>query len=321
MNTIDPITQAIHPATLPRTEVPLAEDAGTNGNDNGSTGGIEDTTHLAAHREVVDVITGTLVHHGRRGQPIDDDVPEVQARALRAARCRRMPANLGEWKALSATIAERYAIDENEEETAREAYDVGLCEDPDERGPLQRASPRDRVDTRRLMEALEGQFEAGEMPDKGAEILAGVADGLTRNEIGEELGLSENVVRYRLAKMREIFAARRAELGLLVLLVMVGALFAGRGKPMNDPYAGGGKPELTATAPTVVRLVTRQEQAATLRHKADEACDRQRWDDCLSALGAAADLDPEGERKPEVEALWERAFEGLDQRELRAKPW
>ena len=83
----------------------------------------------------------------------------------------------------------------------------------------------------------------------------------------------------------------------------------------------GGKPQPTETAPTVVRLVTRQEQAAALRRKADEACDWQRWDDCLAALSAAADLDPEGNRKPYVDALWERAFEGLDERELRAKPW
>lgn len=320
MKPIDLTQQTIDPAALPPTEVPLVEDVATTSNDNASTGGIEDTTRLAGHREVVDVIRGTLVHHGRYGQALDDDVPEVQARAIRAARCRRMPADLGEWKALCATIAERYAIDENEEQTAREVYDVGLCEEPDACGPLEGASPRDPVDTKRLLETLTKQFEAGDMPEKGAEILAGIADGLSQKEVAAEVGISESAVRHRLARMRKIFAARCAELGLLVLLVMVGTLFIGVGLPIADPHESGGTSETTSAA-TVVRLVTRREQAATLRRMADEACDRQRWDECLTALGAAADLDPEGDREPGVESLRERALDGLHDRDLRAKPW
>jgi hypothetical protein len=54
-----------------------------------------------------------------------------------------------------------------------------------------------------------------------------------------------------------------------------------------------------------------QDQAASLRRFASDACGRQRWGDCLKALDAAKLIDPEGENSTLVRQQRSAIEEGL----------
>jgi DNA-directed RNA polymerase specialized sigma24 family protein len=180
-----------------------------------------DTTALVTRKEVVGAITGTLVRHGRR-RLLDDDVPEVQTRALEAARRGPMPRDVGEWKALAATIAERFALDEKEKAETRRKYAPDLREYPGAFGTVPRERLWDPVDAKRYLAVLKDQFDRGEMPERGAEILWGVAEELSCEEIAEETGLTCSQVKGRIERMRRAFRRRLAEMGTLAALLVVG---------------------------------------------------------------------------------------------------
>jgi hypothetical protein len=319
MNTIDKNQDTI----LEDTTTTLATPDADARNDNGDAVATPDTTGCLTHPELVDTIRGTLVNKGRRGSQLDDDLVEVQTRALEAARKRRMPAHLGEWKALCATIAARYVADLRDEAMRWAKYDAGLCEDPDEHVMvIEHDRGRDPVDTKRLIGVLKAQFEAGDMPEQGEDILVGVADGLSQTEIAEETGLTERQVEYRLGKMRALFAARLAELGMLALLVVIGALAAIpiAGTAANDDGRIERDPEVGA--PTVMRLVTREERARALRREGMEACAAEQWELCLARLDDASEMDPAGDGEEGVQAARARAEERVESEErvMRAKP-
>ncbi|HEY1692694.1 MAG TPA: hypothetical protein VGG39_11065 [Polyangiaceae bacterium] len=180
-----------------------------------------DTTGLVASRDVVGSITGTLVRHGRR-RFLEDDVAEVQTRALEAARRGPMPRDLGEWKALAATIAERYALDEKDKARVRREKEQDVRDNPGAYGTVPREPSRwDPVDAKRYLAVLVELFEAGTVPEQAEEILIGVADGITFEEIAEETGLTHGQVKGRLEKMRALFRGRITDLGMLALLLVV----------------------------------------------------------------------------------------------------
>src|ERR1035438_2790074 len=113
-------------------------------------------------------------------------------------------------------------MNENEKRKTEKKYCVGLCEDPDEHVGLERAAdPRDSVDAKRMVEVLRQQFEAGEMPEKGEEILDCMQAGLDYQETAAEVGISAEAVRKRLKRMRELFKVRLGALGMTVMVVML----------------------------------------------------------------------------------------------------
>jgi DNA-directed RNA polymerase specialized sigma24 family protein len=210
------------------------------GNDNATRRGTRDTTSLAAHKEVVRYIRGTLRRYGVAAHDMADAIAEVQTESIEAARARRMPASAAEWKAFAARVAVCWAIDRLREAKAREAYNTGPCEDPDAYSePMLWAEGRDPVDTKRYLAILKDLFDSGQMPADGAEILWGEAEGVPHAEIAAELGVSETVVDNRLFRMRATFHARLAALGMLtVMLLLLGVLFA----PRNDVAAPASSP-------------------------------------------------------------------------------
>ena len=332
MNTIDDNQDTKLGITDVHATLPTPAAGGVN--DNAEVGGIEDTTALACHREFIDTITGTLVRRGRRGvQQLEDDIPQVQMLTIAAARRGPMPKNLGEWKALGGTIAARYARGERKKAKARQVYDAGLCEDPEEHGPLERAHARDPVDVKRYLAILKDLFDAGKMPEWGAEILWGAAEEVPQKEIAEETGLSESQVRHRLAQMRRVFARRLAQLGMLTVLVAVGVVVGGPlgGVAANDvgvERGDGGVEQAeaaraaVASASAVVKLVTREERAKVLREEAAVACEEGKWGECLAGLDEARGLDQRGDAEEGVQAARRRAEEGVEDEEMRmsAKP-
>jgi DNA-directed RNA polymerase specialized sigma24 family protein len=153
---------------------------------------------------------------------MDDAIADVQVDAIQAARRKRMPANLEEWKALGVTIAVRRAAKRRRKLKDARKYDAGLCEEPDRfLGPTLHWEHRDPVDTKRYLAVLKELFDAGEMPEDGEHILQGEADEVPHEELGEELGISRKTVDKRLFVMREKFYARLAALGMLVFALLV----------------------------------------------------------------------------------------------------
>jgi len=201
----------------------------TSANDNATGGGGPDTTPLLAHPDVVRYLRATLRRYGVTAANMADAIADVQLRSLEAARARRMPADLGQWKALGATVAARWAVDRLREAEAHDKYDAGLCDDPDaeERPPL-RKDDRDPIDRERYLAVLRELIDSGEMPDGAAEILSGEAERLSHAEIAAEVGLSRSAVRNRLRRMRAKFRARLAALGMLAvaLLLLLASLLA-----------------------------------------------------------------------------------------------
>jgi DNA-directed RNA polymerase specialized sigma24 family protein len=214
------------------------------GNDNPRRAGVADTTPLVARPDVVRYVRAVLRRYGIAPQDMDDAVADVQADAIEAARAGAMPRTVAQWKALAATIAARWAIDRLREAEVRDRYDAGLCEDPDVYlRPTLHWEQRDPVDTKRYLAILKDLFDSGQMPEHGAEILWGEAEDVPHDEIAAEIGVSRKVVDKRLFRMRALFRARLAALGILpLMLLLLGVLLA----PVGDTAA----PARDVAAPT-----------------------------------------------------------------------
>jgi DNA-binding CsgD family transcriptional regulator len=186
--------------------------------------------------------TGTLRSFGVRARDMEDAIAEVRTQALEYVRDKPQPATVEEWAALCVTIAKHWRMDEKKAAKAAKKYCVGLCEDPDDHTALERANePYERVDAKRMVEVLRDQFDAGEMSEKGDEILDCLQAGMNYQKTALEVGISAEAVRMRLRKMRALFKARLAALGITVTVVVLSMTAVASAMPANatDPTAPG----------------------------------------------------------------------------------
>jgi DNA-directed RNA polymerase specialized sigma24 family protein len=181
------------------------------------------TIHMIHHPEVVRPIQTTLRSFGVKKQDLEDGVAEVQTRTLEHLRDKPLPKELEQWVALCVTITRSWRLDEKKKAKTAKKYCEGLCEEPDQHIGIEReVGGRDVLDARRMVRELEAQFDAGEMPEKGDEILDCVQAGMKYPEIAVELGITAETVRMRLRRMRQLFKARLGRLGITgVMLAMV----------------------------------------------------------------------------------------------------
>jgi DNA-directed RNA polymerase specialized sigma24 family protein len=175
-------------------------------------------------------------------QDLEDGVAEVQTRTLEYLRGKAMPTEIEQWIALCVTITRSWRLDEKKKAKTDKKYCEGLCEDPDQRIGIEReVGGRDVLDARRMVRELEAQFDAGEMPDKGDEILDCVQAGMKYPEIAADLGITAETVRMRLRRMHQLFKARLGRLGItgamLVLVVLASgpAMAANQMEPTAPP--------------------------------------------------------------------------------------
>jgi DNA-directed RNA polymerase specialized sigma24 family protein len=300
---------------------PDASSAGATSNDNAFPRRLlTSPSALLAHPELTRAIEGTLIQTGWPRTELPDGVAQVQMRVLEALRRKPLPVDLGEWKALACTIAKRMVIKDRQRAKKRSRYDTGLSDGADDHAPVERSPGRvaDAVDLARQRRVLEGQFEAGDMPEHGEAILEGVVDGLSAKEIGAELGLTESAVKNRLARMRKLFKAKLAALGMLTLMMLVAVLFAA-------PFGGVATRDVTPAPGATTAQPPRPPTgtlAQALRTQGLRACDAGEWDRCLGDLEKARTLDPAGDEEPAVRAARARAEDALDEQErrLEAKP-
>jgi hypothetical protein len=115
---------------------------------------------------------------------------------------------------------------------------------------------RHRTDLPELVGALDDdvlrqQLDAGEMPEKGDEILDCLQAGMDYQKTAVELGISAEAVRKRLLRMRKLFETRLATLGITVMAVMFMMGCAA-------PAMAANSAEPTAPGPTVTLPPPRQ---------------------------------------------------------------
>ncbi len=171
-----------------------------------------------AHPEVAKAICGTLRATGIRKHDVEDGLQEVYVRALRFFRIKpeAVPPELANMKAFCSRVARNYALDQYRKWKRRKTDLEAHC-DRAEYGVVERESAprRDPIDAGRQLEVLAELFREGRMPEGGIEILEGVSCGTTYGTIAEELGINEELARWRLREMRRIYRARMAKLGML----------------------------------------------------------------------------------------------------------
>jgi DNA-directed RNA polymerase specialized sigma24 family protein len=191
-------------------------------NDNAGGGVLPDTTRLLAHPDVVRYLRATLRRYRVAPGDMADAIANVQLRSIESARAWHMPADVAQWKALTATVAARWAVDQFRESVVRNKYDKGPSDDAD--GcvrPTLHPEHRDRFDTKRYFAVLKELFDSGQLPEGAAEILWGEADRVQHAEIAAELGIGEVALRSRLFRMRAKFRAKLAALGMLALALLL----------------------------------------------------------------------------------------------------
>jgi RNA polymerase sigma factor (sigma-70 family) len=223
----------------------------------------------------------------------EDAVQEVLARALTVAE----PPTLEECVALVVRIAKNLSVDELRKKVTRGKVDAGAIEDPDDvegpdRGP---SSHREPLDDKKQLAFVKAQIDAGEIPERTAKMLEGVADGVRQDEVAKELGLAHSTVRNEVgkarAKLRAGWAAYVAAAGVVVALIVVWLVLRGK------------RDEVT--------LPTPEQRAEEMRAVALRECDEERWQACLDGLDRARDLDQHGDQHPRVVAARRHAEEAL----------
>jgi len=184
-------------------------------------GGDDPVKRWLPHPENARAICGALLANGMPEQELQDGMQDVFVRALTAfgKGTARIPADLREMKAFCASIAKKLAMATLRKDARRERLGhVGICDaDADEYAPLEYGAPqqRDPVDAGRQLEVAAQLFREGRMPAQGVEILEGVADRCTHEEIAQELRITADTVKGRMRMMRERYRTRMARLGML----------------------------------------------------------------------------------------------------------
>ncbi len=185
-------------------------------------GGTDPVKRWLPHPDNARVICVVLFANGLAQQDLQDGLQDVFVRALTAfKRGARVPADLREMKAFCAAIAKRYAMASRRVNSRREQLGhAGICEgDADEYTALEYGEPErhDPVDTERhldrQLQVLAALFKAGQMPERGLDILEGIAGNRSRKEIACKLGITDRAVEGRMGTMLENLRKRVGHLG------------------------------------------------------------------------------------------------------------
>jgi DNA-directed RNA polymerase specialized sigma24 family protein len=135
--------------------------------------------------------------------------------------------------------------------------------------------------------------------------------GQTLDEIAAADGVTKNVVALAISKLR---ADMRNAFAALCVLFLIGAFgFAYWKHRKDDSARDNPTPVPTVTAPPAPAPQSPPgPQADDLRRRGLEACDAQRWKECLDDLDQAARLDPDGDGAPRVRLARDVAQRGLE---------
>jgi len=180
-------------------------------------GGEDPIRRWLPHPEVARAICGALFANGVSRRDLEDRLQDVYVKALTAFRegGTAAPTDLRAMKAFCATVAKNFAIDLIREAEKRKRDLEAPCKrkeygvaEPDS------AELDDRADAARRIEVLATLFRQGHMPRDGVAILEGVAAGFSYTAIARKLGISKDLVKWRMREMRRMCREHMAKLGM-----------------------------------------------------------------------------------------------------------
>jgi DNA-directed RNA polymerase specialized sigma24 family protein len=139
---------------------------------------------------------------------------------------------------------------------------------------------------------------------------AEATDWLIRNKVYDERsteiaaqdGQPVDRIRKRIERLLGYLREHANSIGMILLFVFASYALLW---PREPSLVGHGRPEPEERAPDDA------EQARTLREQALRECRERAWKDCLRDLDAARELDPIGDRAPDVERSREEAERAL----------
>jgi DNA-directed RNA polymerase specialized sigma24 family protein len=173
-------------------------------------------------------------------------------------------------------------------------------------GPPAAAEAWDPVDVQKRARWLESFVARGKVSEDDLRLLER-ANTESYVALAQEFGTSEQALRVRVHRKRAFLQAGWARYvalgvpGLAVVILIVYALVH-----RKDEIAHEITPDIEAPYPPSPR-----ERAAALRQVASRACAAAQWSDCLDKLDKARELDPAGDKDPNVEDLRDQADQAL----------
>ena len=257
--------------------------------------------------EVTGAIEGVLRKKGLRGADLEDHRQSVLERAYVAAQA---PETCAECVALVRKIAREMVIDTYRRARRRSKVDAGLCEDPDERPPLDAGrDAADAIDARRGLALIHREIEAGNITDRQAAILTSAVDEVPQPQIAAQMRLAHSTVRNELSVARRVARASWATFAAVVLY-MLGRLLC---DVLLPDRVASPPPEPSESAPPPPP--TPHDIAEETRRRAFHACDLGDPESCLRGLDEARSLDPDGDQAARVQRARDRARRALEDRD------
>jgi DNA-directed RNA polymerase specialized sigma24 family protein len=219
--------------------------------------------------------------------------------------------------ALVTVVTKRRLIDFFRHRAVREGRDAGI-EDIEE-APVSDGSVslEARADWAKMLDLVEQEIDKGNIPPEVLRWARGLAEGKTVAEMATEDDVSESKIKMALKRAREKLGPlwdQRVKVGAGLIVAFIVFLFFPRQHPA--PHGRGhdrdmGAPKMPTIAepeapdaealPLDAGLVTADDLRATAR----EACNAHQFAICQMDLDRAAQLDPDGEKRPDVIALRE----------------
>ena len=239
----------------------------------------------------------SLTRMARRGVPpqeVEDIVQEALTEALSAQVELREPRHLRGW--LGGVI--RHKVVDFHRRNRREILDTP----PDP--PL----PPDERTAPDLLRWAEGNLPGGKSDQQTFEWLLREGDGERLEEIARSEAMPAERVRQRVARLRRHLRERwAAELAAALAAACFGAIFWLLLRPLPPaPIAAPLDPPRPRPAPEAPA-----HRAERLRRQALDRCSAGAHRDCLDGLEQAAALDPEGDRRPDVQEARRKATPSL----------
>jgi DNA-directed RNA polymerase specialized sigma24 family protein len=268
-------------------------------------------SHLAS-ADVRSAIIAALRWKHVREDDIEDLTHDVLVKALAL---RDLPATLPECVKLLRKMATDLAIDSLRKRRIRGRFNVGPCEDPDER-PVPQAAPseiRDPIDLHRQIDFARRQLEEGEITPRQAAIIEAEVNGVPQLEIAARLDIAYQTVRNELARGRRILReswAAHVTMALFVLAGLLASLLRGRHPTLEATDVPEPRTDHVIAPPEFGP----EDLAEALRRQALRACAVHRWVDCYETLDRAAEIDPAGDAKPWVQKARREALRQMDRK-------
>lgn len=164
------------------------------------------------------------------------------------------------------------------------------------------------VEERSLARWAEGRATASKDAARTLEWMAREGEGEKLEQIAVEENVEPAAVRQRVSRMRRWMKEQWAiELALVAALALVGVMVW---------------QTLRKSSSETPRAETPEEQARDIRKGALRACEERAFEECMRGLDRARELDPEGDRAPEVQGARRAAGEALGiSPSSSAPPW